>query len=194
MTRKIAVIDGHPDPARGHFVNALADAYAEGAARGGHEVNRIDLSGLDFPMLRSATEWAGRVPPTLKFAQDAIGWADHLVILYPLWLGGMPAYLKGFLEQATCGGFAIAAKEGGRGWSQNFKGKSARIIVTMGMPAPLYRLYFGAHSLKSLERNILKFAGVNPVKDTLIGLVEALSPERRARILDHVGKLGEAAR
>lgn len=191
---KIAIIDGHPDPARGHFVNALADAYAAGATKGGHAVNRINLSNLEFPILRSAKEWAGAVPPALKFAQDAIGWADHLVILYPLWLGGMPALLKGFLEQVTCGGFAIAAKEGGLGWTQNLRGKSARIIVTMGMPSQLYRLYFGAHTLKALERNILKFAGVSPVKDTLIGLVEALSPERRASILGRVGKLGEAAR
>lgn len=191
---RIAIIDGHPDPARGRFVNALADAYETGAVRGGHEVNRINLSGLEFPILRSAAQWAETVPPALKFAQDAIDWADHLVILYPLWLGAMPAHLKGFLEQITCGGFAIAAKEGGRGWSQNLKGKSARIIVTMGMPSQLYRLYFGAHSLKSLERNILKFAGVNPVRDTLIGLVEGLSPERRQRILERIGKLGEAGR
>lgn len=191
---KIAIIDGHPDPARGRYVNALADAYEAGAARGGHEVNRINLSGLEFPILRSAAQWADAVPPALKFAQEAIGWADHLVILYPLWLGAMPAHLKGFLEQVTCGGFAIAAKEGGPGWSQNLKGKSARIIVTMGMPSQLYRLYFGAHSLKSLERNILKFAGVSPVRDTLIGLVEGISPERRARILERIGKLGEAGR
>lgn len=191
---KITIVDGHPDPARGHFANALADAYEAGALRAGHEVNRINLSSLDFHLLRSAAEWAGDVPPTLKFAQDALGWAEHLVIVYPLWLGGMPAHLKGFLEQVTCGGFAISAKDGGRGWSQNLKGKSARIIVTMGMPGQLYRIWFGAHTLKALERNILKFAGVNPVRDTLIGLVEALSAERRMRILGRIGKLGEAAR
>jgi len=191
---KIAIIDGHPDERRGHFINALADAYAEGAAQGGHRVTRVNLSELDFPMLRSAAQWAGPVPPELTASQERIGWAEHLVILYPLWLGGMPAYLKGFLEQATCGGFAISPQDNGRGWERKFKGKSARIIVTMGMPASLYRIWFGAHSLKSLERNILRFAGVAPVRDTLIGLVDALPAERRARLLDRVRKLGAAAR
>ena len=38
-------------------------------------------------------------------------------------------------------------------------GKSARIVVTMGMPGFWYRWYFRAHSLRSLQRNILKFVG-----------------------------------
>lgn len=190
----IAIIDGHPDPQRGHFVNALADAYERGAARAGRSLARINLSELDFPMLRKPSDWAGPAPSALEPARAAIGAATHLVILYPLWLGGMPALLKGFLEQATAGGFAIAQKDGGRGWTQNLKGKSARIIVTMGMPAALYRVWFGAHSLKSLERNILRFSGVAPVRDTLIGLVDAIPPQRRARILQRIEKLGEAAR
>lgn len=126
--------------------------------------------------------------------QEKIGWAEHLVILYPLWLGGMPACLRGFLEQAACGGFAIAPQDDGRGWEQKFKGKSARIIVTMEMPASLYRVWFGAHSLKCLERNILRFAGGAPVRDALVGLVDALPAERRARLLGRVRKLGAAAR
>ena len=39
----------------------------------------------------------------------------------------------------------------------------------MGMPVLAYRWWFGAHSLKSLERNILKFAGIRPVKESLFG-------------------------
>jgi putative NADPH-quinone reductase len=36
--------------------------------------------------------------------------------------------------------------------------KSARIIVTLGMPTLRYRWYFRAHSLRSLKRNILRSA------------------------------------
>ena len=39
----------------------------------------------------------------------------------------------------------------------------------MGMPALVYRWYFRAHSVKSLERNILGFVGIAPVHETLIG-------------------------
>jgi putative NADPH-quinone reductase len=62
----------------------------------------------------------------------------------------------------------------------------------MGMPAPVYRWYFGAHSLKNLERNILGFIGVHPIRTTLIGMVEAISDEKRAGWKRKLGELGEA--
>ena len=48
----------------------------------------------------------------------------------------------------------------------------------MGMPALIYRWYYGAHGLKSLERNILKFTGVGPIKESLIGMVEESQAHR----------------
>jgi putative NADPH-quinone reductase len=47
-------------------------------------------------------------------------------------------------------------------WRKLLKGKSARIVVTMGMPTLFYRWYFRVHSLKNLERNILAFCGIRP--------------------------------
>ena len=38
--RRIAIVQGHPDPAGKHLCHALADAYADGAARAGHAVDR----------------------------------------------------------------------------------------------------------------------------------------------------------
>jgi putative NADPH-quinone reductase len=73
-------------------------------------------------------------------------------------------------------------------------GKSARIVVTMGMPALVYRWYFGAHSLKSLERNVLRFAGLKPIRESLVGMVEGISPAKRQSWLDLLRELGAAAR
>lgn len=95
---RIAIIDGHPDPDQARFVHALAEAYAAGAETGIHEVRRIDIASLDFPILRSAKEWRESEPATaIHRAQIDVRWADHLVILFPLWLGDMPALLKAFL-------------------------------------------------------------------------------------------------
>ena len=94
---RILIIDGHPDTDRARFVHALADAYADGAALS-HEVRRIDLAGLDIPLIRSQSEWMETAPPpAIAEAQQAIAWAEHLVFLYPLWLGDVPALLKAFL-------------------------------------------------------------------------------------------------
>ena len=62
---RILIIDGHPDPDRARFVHALADAYADGAALR-HEVRRIDLAGLDIPLIRSQSEWMETAPPPAR--------------------------------------------------------------------------------------------------------------------------------
>lgn len=172
MTKRIAIIQGHPDPEGGHFCHALAESYRAGAEAAGHVANIIDTAAMDLPYIRNQAQW--KAPPTDEAVlrmQAIVGEADHLVIIYPLWLGDMPAILKSALEHLSCGGFVMAIDEGGH-WQQKLKGKSARVVVTMGMPALVYRLYFLSHSLKSLERNILRFAGMKPVRTTLMGRVE----------------------
>ena len=195
MSRRIAIIQGHPDPQGGHFGHALADSYARGARQAGHDVRIVDVARTDFPVLRTRDEWENGVfPESIRRVQDTIRWAEHLVILYPLWLGSMPALLKAFLEQVMRPGFGTSRVESGKTWKKLLTGRSARVVVTMGMPAVVYRWYFGAHSLKSLERNILKFVGIGPVAETLIGLVETVSGESRRKWLDKLRALGAAGK
>jgi putative NADPH-quinone reductase len=189
----VVIVQGHPDPAGGHFCHALAAAYAQGAAAAGHAVRRVEVARLDFPWLRTKVEFdTAPLPAALAEAQAAIAWAGHVVFVYPLWLGGMPAVLKAFLEQIARPGFAFAVSPGGSS-RPALRGKSARVIVTMGMPAAAYRWYFRAHSLKSFARNVLNFVGIKPVRSTLIGSVEAVAEPRRAAWLRKVAELGRAA-
>jgi len=192
MTKRIVVVQGHPDRSERHLCHALADAYTEGAHGGGHEVRHLAVAELDFPLLRSAKAWQGTdVIADIEEAQKQIAWADHLVILYPLWLGTMPAILKAFMEQLFRPGFAFSREESSGAMGRKLlTGKSARVIVTMGMPAFFYRWFFRAHSLKSLERNILRFVGIRPVRTTLFGLVEGVSVARREQWLNRVRALG----
>ena len=191
---RIAILEGHPDAAAGHFGRAPAESYAKGAAEAGHEVMWIDVSTLDFPHLRTRDEWhSGVFPDAIRRAQDTFKWAEHLVILYPLWLCAMPTLLKGFLEQVVRPGFAIEIEPDGA-WKKLLTDRSARIVVTMGMPAFIYRWYFCAHSLKSLERNILWFVGIAPVLGTIIGSIETCGDERRRKWLDGLRVLGHKAR
>ena len=193
MAKRIAIFDAHPDPDAGRLVHALSEAYYDGAKEAGHEVHLLHLAKLDFPLIHSKEEWdSGKIPEALEKAQDSIAWAEHLVILYPLWLGSMPALLKGFLEQVMRPGFAIATPEMGGMGHKLLRGKSARVVVTMGMPTLVYRWYFRAHSLKSLERNILKFCGISPVKETLIGMVEDGGSRHYEKWVGKLKELGRA--
>ena len=191
--KKVLVIQGHPDPSPARFCRALAAAYGDAARAAGHEVRVVDIAPLDFPLVRERTAWEkGAPPPALRPAIEALAWAEHIVIVFPLWLGDVPALLKGFLEQVMRPGAAFRYREQGMP-EKLLKGKSARIVVTMGMPGPLYEWFFRAHSLKSLERNVLRFVGVSPVRRSIVGMVEG-SAERRAKWLASMRELGAAAR
>lgn len=195
MNKNIVIIQGNPDPDPGRFGRALAEAYAQAARDAGHQVKAIGVANLDFPLLRTQHEWEyGEMPRALNEARDAIRWADHLVVLFPLWLGDMPALLKGFFEQVLRPGFAFDAGARGPFSAKRLTGKSARLVVTMGMPAAFYRWYFRAHSVKNLERNILGFCGIAPISETLIGTVNTPDNAVREEWLAKLRELGAEAR
>lgn len=174
MGKRIAIIQGHPSPQPKHLCHALAHAYAESALAAGHAVRRVEVGQIDFPLLRTADEWkSGALPASLREAQEAIGSADHLLILFPLWTGGMPALLKGFFEQVLRPGFGFRPKAGGGGLEPGLRGKSARVVVTMGMPALFFAWFYHAHGVRSLKRGILGLCGIRPVRSTYIGNVDA---------------------
>lgn len=192
MPKRILIIDGHPDSDAARFGHALVDAYRAAAQAAGHEVRTIAVSQLDFPLLRTADDFQKGGPvPAIAAAQRDILWAQHLAIFYPLWLGSMPAFTKAFFEQCLRPGFAFE-EAGGRGLpKQKLKGRSARVVVTMGMPGFFYKWFYRAHSLRSFERNILRFCGIAPVRDTVVGMVE--SARARKRALAEMRKSGAAA-
>ena len=147
------------------------------------------VAELEFPLLRSKQDWDKDLPPTaIAEAQACIRWAQHIVIVHPLWIGAMPGLLKGFFEQVLRPGFAMAISERG-GWTKLLAGRTAHVIVTMGMPAVIYRWYFGAHGLKSLTQN-LSLVGIKPTRSTLIGRIEAMSDASRGRWLNRLRALG----
>ena len=191
---RILVLQAHPDGQERHLCHALADAYAEGASAGGHEVRRLDVASLEFPVLRSPEDYLhGEIPPGLTSAWEDIAWAQHLVFVFPLWLGTMPAMLKAFLEQVARPGKAYAAEQ--KGFPRKLlTGRSARLIVTMGMPAFFYRFWFRAHGLRGLERSILNFVGIAPCRESLFGMVDGVSESRRQKWFNVLRKLGAAAK
>ena len=194
MNKHILIIQGHPDKAEKHFGHALAEAYEKGARQAGYEVTTINVAELDLPVLHSKRDWdKGEPSPAVLQAQEAIRTAGHVVIFYPLWLGSMPALLKGFLEQILRPGFAVSFDAANGNWTRHLKGKSARVVITMGMPSFAYRFFYGAHSLKSLKRNILHFVGIKPVRSTIIGMVEGMNPADRTRWAHSLEALGSRA-
>lgn len=194
MARSILIIQGHPDPRGGHLGHALAQAYAEGAGAAGYNVHEVTVAALDFPWLQRPEDFEqGDPPPAIHEVQQLIMAADHVVFFHPLWLGEMPAILKAMLEQTLRPVFVTGSEKGLGGFgARRLKGRSARIVVTMGMPALFYRVVYRAHGVKSFRRNILRFCGFSPVRITLIGLAGG-GERRRSRWLQYMRRLGAHA-
>lgn len=186
---RIVVIVGHA--LADTFCEALGRAYQRGAESAGHEVTSFNTASMAFdPILRGGYRTLQPLEPALAVARTAIQAADHLVLIFPLWLGTLPAIFKGFLERVIQPDIFEPAKTGK--FATPWKGKSARVVITMGMPGFVYRWYYGAHALKMLKRNILGFVGIAPIRSTIHGMIEGVTPERRARWLADMEALGRA--
>ena len=96
MSTRILVINGHGDIRPERFCSGLANAYAEAATDAGHEVRRIDVGALSFPLLVRFEHF--QLSPDnsdIKKAQQDIQRAEHLVFVHPLWLGAAPGHAQG---------------------------------------------------------------------------------------------------
>ena len=188
---RIAIIVGHVKSPS--FCDALAESYRNGAIAAGHTVDVFTTARMTFdPILHEGFARLQPLEPDLVPAHEAIMASDHLVIVFPLWLGDMPAILKGFLERVLQPDVLPGAQAGS--FATPLQGKSARIIVTMGMPALVYRWWFRPHAVEILKRNILGFVGVHPVRSTVIGSVETIGDAGRKRWLTQVEELGRSVR
>lgn len=187
--KKILVINGHPDAAPQRLSGALATAYQQGAEASGCMVRRIDVGNVHLSILRNAAEFSekSKDPPIIE-AQAAFLEADHLVFIFPLWLGSPPALLKAFLEQVARGQFLLREHKGGFPLG-GLKGRSARVIVTMGMPPLFYRILFGARGVKAFAQGILRLSGLSPVRISYFGGPD-ITPPNCEKLIQKVHQMG----
>jgi NAD(P)H dehydrogenase (quinone) len=189
--KKILIIQAHPDT--NSLCYALAKAYERGAKGSGAEVKLLHLRDLAFNYnlehaYKQRTQWE----PALEAAWEDLVWANHLVVVYPTWWGGVPAVLKAFLDRVLLPGKAFSYRENSRWWDKLLAGRSARIITTMDMPVWYYWIRYGAPGIRSLREVTLKFCGYAPVRVMAMGSVKWQAKTKIERWLSKAEKLGRA--
>ncbi|WP_374950761.1 NAD(P)H-dependent oxidoreductase [Mucilaginibacter sp.] len=188
--KKILIINGHPD--KNSFNFALAEAYYRGANKTGIEVSLIHIADLTFnPNLQFGYRQRMELEPDLLSSLEKIKAADHLVWIHPVWWGGMPAMMKGFIDRLFLPGITFKYRENSVWWDKLLKGKTARIITTLDQPSWYYFLFFGRPSVNQLKKSVLQFCGVNPVKVTYIGIIKKSNEKQRTKWLNDIFDLGE---
>jgi NAD(P)H dehydrogenase (quinone) len=190
MSNKIIIINGHPDKKSYNF--ALGQAYRKGAVKSGAEIREIVIRDLDFnPNLQFGYRKRTELEPDLLQAQETLKWADHIVWIYPVWWGSVPAITKGFLDRVLLPGFAFKKREDSLWWDKYFTGKTSRIICTLDQPSWYYKWFNGSPSHTAMKKLTMNFIGVKSVKITSIGPIRLSKDKFRANWLRRIEKLGE---
>ena len=168
MAKKITVILGHPDASS--FCGAIADQYIAAARLAGHQVRLFRLGEIVFdPVLR-----------------HGYSWAEHLVFIYPIWWGSMPAILKGMFDRIFLPGYAFKYRQNSSWWDKLLSGRSAHVIATMDTPPWYFRLVYTMPGHHQIRKTILEFCGIKPVRITSFGPIRHASEVRRSRWLKQV--------
>ena len=180
MKKKILMILGHPDA--DSLCGLLAERYREGATESGASIRQINVGELDFdPVLHKGYKEIQPLEPDLLRAQADIQWAEHLVFLYPMWWGAMPAVMKGFIDRVFIPGFGFKFAS-----SESYlptpllTGRSARLMITQDGPPLAIRLLFGNPAIQSMKGMTLEFCGIRPVRVSQFGSVKRAT---RARMI-----------
>lgn len=185
----ILIINGHPR--KGSFSSAIADAYRKGAEETDAIIDQINLYDLEFDLnLKYGYSQKMPLEPDLLDAQKRLKWADHLVWIYPVWWGSVPALMKGFLDRTLTPGYAFKKIKGSIRWEQYFTGRTARLICTLDQPPWYYKLVFLAPSHRAMKGLCLKFIGVKKVGATAFGNVRLSDDTKRKKWLAKVERLG----
>lgn len=180
--KRILVILGHPN--KNSYCEALANAYAEGAKQIGHEVQLLPLHALKFDLnLSAGYQQTQALEPDLLMAQEKINWANHIVIIHPVWWGSVPALLKGFTDRVLLPSYAFKYRKDSPMWDKLLTGKSGRIIYTLDYPIWYYRFVLGAPAEKQLKKMTMEFCGIKPVQVNRFGPIRNSKPEQRSQWL-----------
>lgn len=177
LKRKIVVINAHPSSTS--FNQALTQAYIE-AVPSDLQVEVIEVGKLHFdPNLKYGYEQRMELEPDLQAAWNKIMSADHLVWIFPVWWGGLPAIAKGFIDRLFLPGKAFSYFENSDRIRGHLKRKTARIITTLDQAGWTYKWYFGEPSTRQLKDTTLKFCGVGSVKTHYVGSIRGSSLAQR---------------
>jgi len=190
--KRILMIFGTPKS--NSLCQALGEAYAHGARSEGHVVRQLKLGEMTFdPVLRDGYDQSQTLEADLLEAQRQIHWAEHLLFVYPVWWGGLPALLKGFFDRVFLPGFAFKYRNRSQLWDKLLSGRTADLLVTLDTPRWYFRWIYGAPAHRQMTRTILGFCGIKTRRLTEFSPVRPSSEAQRQSWLRQAETLGSRA-
>lgn len=180
----------HSHPYAKSFHAAIRDSYVAAAKKAGHTVEVINLGELSFdPVLRFGYSEYMSPDDAIDRSQQLVKWADHIVFAYPLWWGGPPSLLTGWIARVFTPGFSYHT-HGLLTSERLLTGTSADIIITSRTPRFLWP-FTGNIGAALLTHNLFVLTGI---KKRHIAVLDNMSlradtPQRREKFLQKVFRM-----
>lgn len=180
------VLNGHPlSPS---FSGAIAERYSQTLDEKGITVRRLDLAGMTVPELTTRKPGQEEMTGDVRAFWDAMEWADHVVMVHPLWWGSMPAKLKALFDISLQSGKAYRYRANASLPQGLLAGRSARLVVTSDTPHWfMASIYANAH-FRTVSNQILKFIGLKPVRISHLSVVRGATPAQLETLLARIAK------
>jgi NAD(P)H dehydrogenase (quinone) len=170
----------------GNFNEELLEKIKAHLLREGHEFVVRDLYKLDFNPVLKTRDFelisSGNIPEDIGREQDFVRWADMLIFIYPVWWGGMPAIVKGYIDRIFSWGFAY--KSNGNGPYPLLTNKKVMIMSTMGQSREEYENgMFQSMNLINTE-GIFGFCGIEVVGQHYFTSIHNITQVQKEEYLD----------
>lgn len=117
--------------------------------------------------------------------QRFVSEADFITVIYPLWWGGMPAILKGYIDRVFSYNFAYHYTDSGS--EGLLTGKKVILITPMGSPVEMYKETGMIDAMKkNVDDIIFHFCGMDVVEHKFLGAVTNADQETRISYLEEI--------
>lgn len=184
---KYLVLYAHPN--KKSFNNAILQTVVERLQALGQEVRVNDLYEQKFNPVMEMSDFnavrSGTPPADVALQQEALKWADRLIVMYPIWWSWLPAMLKGWMDRVLTSGFAYKYDDGGV--VPLLRDKQAIIFTTHGMPESYYK---GEGIYKAYEKmvdaKVFGFCGIEVIAHRYFPSVPYVDETARAAMLEEV--------
>lgn len=188
MRPKVLVVYCHPSPKS--YTAAVRDAVCAGLAHAECEVQLLDLYGDAFdPVLVVDEEHRRRdldKVESTRAHREQIAWCDAMVLVYPVWWGGFPALLKGYVDRTFVSGltYTFAGRPKTAVFPEGLmRGKEAHFFYTLDSPALVALVDPGWFSSYF---TVFRYCGFRTVRRYYLARLKLTTQAQRERWLERV--------
>ncbi|UHA73990.1 NAD(P)H-dependent oxidoreductase [Paenibacillus sp. 481] len=187
---KNLVLYAHPNPQS--FNHAILETVTNKLKANGHEVEVRDLYAMNYNPVLTGNDFegyaSGNLPEDIATEQKWVTWADHIIVIYPVWWTGLPAILKGYFDRVFSHGFAY--RYTATGIDKLLSGRSATLFTTQGNAAELYELNGTTKAMQlTSDVGIFEFVGMNVLDHRFYAAVPLVDDAARKEMLKDVERV-----